>query len=83
LGQVHDRERIQELKQVSPIGTMMGGRRVDEIRITDESDFGQVVATIYTVRCLLMKGGKPATSHDREIQVCNAAAGALDVIAAP
>jgi hypothetical protein len=72
--------RLRILKDVSPIGIMRGGEQVGEVLIKDESDFAQVVKAIYTVRCNLMKGGKPAESNDRETAVCDAASGVLDAI---
>ena len=80
LGEPKYGESIQELKRVSPIGVMKGPEWVDEREITDESDFGQIVDAIYTVRCNLMKGGKPASPGDREVDVCRAASQVLDPI---
>ena len=71
---------VRELKRVSPIGWMEGLKRKCDVEITDESDFGQIVVVIYTVRCNLMKGGKPANPDPREIEVCEAASQVLDPI---
>src|SRR2546428_6718376 len=48
------RARVHGLKQVTPIGRMKGAQQVDEVSITDELDFGQIVGAIYTVRCNLI-----------------------------
>ena len=80
LGEPEYGASVQELKRVSPIGVMKGPERVGERGITDESDCGQIVDVIYTVRCNLVKGGKPANPDDREIEVCEAASQVLDPI---
>jgi len=80
LGEPGHRAHVRRLKSISPIGVMMGLERVSEREITDESNFGQIVTAIYTVRCNLMKGGKPADPSDRESRVCNAACDVLDPI---
>jgi len=80
LGEPEYGARVRELKRVSPIGVMKGSEWVDQLEISDESDFGQIVDVIYTVRCNLMKGGKPANPDDREVEVCRAASQVLDPI---
>jgi hypothetical protein len=80
LGEPEYGASVRELKRVSPIGVMKGSEWVGERGFTDESDFGQIVDVIYTVRCNLMKGGKPASPDDREIEVCKAASQVLDPI---
>jgi len=71
---------VRRFKSVSPIGWMIGPKRRGDVEITDESDFGQIVDAIYTVRCNLMKGGKPASPDDRETEVCEVASQVLDPI---
>jgi len=80
LGEAGYRASVHRLKSVSAIGIMRGTEQVGEKEIANDSDFGQIVGAIYTVRCNLMKGGKPADPSDREIQVCNAASDVLDSI---
>lgn len=71
---------VRQLKSLAPIWKMRGREPVCEKKITDESDFGQIVDVIYTVRCNLMKGGKRASPDDRETGVCGAASQVLDPI---
>lgn len=74
------RDRIRCLKDRSPIFKMRGEKKEKPVLITDESDFGQVVTAIYTVRCNLMKGGKAPRENDRDVGVCEAASEVLDAI---
>lgn len=71
---------VHEFSELSPIGIMLGAERTGDVSITDESDFAQVVRATYTVRCNLMKGGKPPRPTDREVKVCESASDVLDAV---